>query len=97
MPILKSAKKALRQSRRRYERNKRIKIRVRRWIKKFEKTLALGTKDALKQAETMLPTVQKLIDKSAKRNIFPRNKAKRMVASLYSKLETAKKELSTKK
>ncbi len=86
MPNLRNAKKALRKSLRRYEHNKRIRTRVKRWIKKYMTLLKEGKKD---EASKILPFVQKLIDKAAKRNIFHRNKASRMVSRLYRLLNQA--------
>lgn len=83
MPNLKSSKKALRQNLKRYERNKRIRMRLKRWIKKFNALIAQEKKE---EAKKILPFVQKLIDKANKRNIIHSNKAARLKSRLYKSL-----------
>ena len=95
MPNTKSAKKALRKSRKRYEENRRFKARLKRWIKKLQLLVA----DAQKEyAEKTFPMVQKLLDKAAKKHIYHKNKVNRIksrlhkqVASLGAEKTTAKK------
>jgi len=79
MPNIRSAKKALRQSQKRYERNKRLKMRIKRWVKKFYAVL----EENLEQAKVALVTAQKLIDKAGKKNIFHKNKVARLKSRLY--------------
>lgn len=68
MPIIKSAKKALRQTRRRTTVNKARKEALRAEIKKFKKT---------RKSES-LSVLYALADKLAKRGIIHPNKAKRI-------------------
>lgn len=72
MPIIKSAKKALRQSESRRKRNQIWKEKLKEAVKKAvsEKSMA-----ALSQA-------YKIIDKSAKRDLIKKNKASRMKSRL---------------
>lgn len=72
MPIIKSAKKALRQTERRTVFNRRLKSKAKQTIKAFEKN---PTKDNLKKAYSAL-------DKAVKRNIFHKNKAARTKGKL---------------
>ncbi len=85
MPNLKSAKKALRQNLKRYIQNKRLKERVKRWSKKFDSIVKEKNYD---EAKKVLAYLQKLIDKAAKKNIFHKNKASRLVSRLYKKLNS---------
>ena len=74
MPITKSAKKALRQNKRRREHNLRY-LRKMRYLIKSEKKLVLeGKKD---EALSLLSKVYKVIDKAAKENVIKKNTAAR--------------------
>lgn len=74
MPITKSAKKALRQSLRRRERNLARKSGLKKIIKNFEK-LVHGKK--IEEAKLFFPTVQQALDKAVKRRILKKNNASR--------------------
>lgn len=63
MPITKSAKKALRQSFRRRERNFQKKEVIKDMVKKIKKLAAEGKTE---EAKVLLPQAQKAIDKAAK-------------------------------
>ena len=76
MPITKSAKKALRQSKRRALRNKKRKKQVKEGIKLFSKN---PTKKTLGAAIS-------LIDRAVKKNIFHKNKAARLKSQLTKQL-----------
>lgn len=79
MPIIKSAKKALRGSKRKKVMNDRRK----RVMKTSEKDLrALITEKKKKEAMALLPTVQKALDKAAKRGIIKKNTAARKKSRL---------------
>jgi len=84
MPITKSAKKALRRSKRRTKINKRRKEVVKKAIKTFRKSL---TPETLRKAYSA-------IDTAAKKKIFHKNKAKRLKSQL-AKLLNAKKKTSS--
>lgn len=79
MPIIKSAKKALRGSKRKKVMNDRRK----RIMKTSEKDLrTLITEKKKKEAMALLPTVQKALDKAAKRGIIKKNTAARKKSRL---------------
>jgi len=75
MPITKSAKKALRQSERRRERNTQKKDAYRELVKKLEKAVAAGKTD---EARAVLPALYKAVDKAAKTHVIAKNKAARL-------------------
>jgi small subunit ribosomal protein S20 len=79
MPRTKSAKKALRVSLRRRERNLAVKERFRKEIKKFKKTITSGDK---KKAQELFKNICSLLDKAAKRNIIHKNTASRKKSRL---------------
>jgi len=83
MPVTKSAKKALRQSRKRALINRRIKEAAKMAIRVFRKN---PTSENLKK-------VYSVVDKAAKRNVFHKNKATRLKSRLSRLL---KKEEATK-
>ena len=74
MPNTKSAKKALRQARRRHVRNIRKTRSLKSALKQFGRALVAKDKaEALK----LFPGVQKALDKSAKSNLITKNTAAR--------------------
>ena len=79
MPISKSAKKALRQSKKRRERNLRRFETMRENIKKIHKLIAENKKE---EAQKLLPQTYKAIDKAAKNNIIKKNTAARKKSKL---------------
>lgn len=78
MPITKSAKKALRQSIRRKAQNLRRKNAYKNTLKEFKSLAAAGKKD---DAKKLLPNVYQSLDKAAKTNVIPKNKAARLKSS----------------
>ncbi len=75
MPITKSAKKALRQSKTRRVGNlKRINA-YKNAVKEFNKLVAAGKLD---QAKSLLPKVYQSLDKAAKSGVIKPNKASRL-------------------
>jgi len=74
MPITKSAKKALRQSKRRRIRNVQKKKKLKETLKKIEK---LTSEKKIKEARQLLPQVYKLLDKAAKTGLIKENTAAR--------------------
>ncbi|MDP3934829.1 MAG: 30S ribosomal protein S20 [Candidatus Giovannonibacteria bacterium] len=72
MPITSSAKKALRQSSQRRERNQAWKEKLKEAVKKA----------ALEKSPASLSAAYKAIDKSAKRGLIKKNKAARMKSRL---------------
>jgi len=79
MPITKSAKKALRQARKRERRNLLWKNKIKK-IKKDIKRLIENKKIA--EAKKILPQFYKAVDKAAKNNIIKKNTAARKKSRL---------------
>mgnify|MGYP001142848152 CR=1 FL=1 len=76
MPITESAKKALRQSKRRAVFNRRLKKKAKKLIRAFKKR---PTAEGLKKSYSAL-------DKAAKKNVFHKNKTARLKSQLAKKL-----------
>jgi len=83
MPIIKSAKKALRQNIRRRKTNVKRKTELKSVIKQFKKLVIEGKKE---EAQKYLSQVYKKLDKSAKINLIKKNKASRIKSRLSKKL-----------
>lgn len=83
MPITKSAKKALRQNKRRREQNVKKLNALRAEIKAFKKLTLANKKD---EAKTALPKVYKLLDKAVKTNLIKKNTASRTKSRLTKSL-----------
>ena len=79
MPITKSAKKALRQNKRRRERNLRRLDVLKNTIKKIKKLVEANKKE---EALKLLPITYKAIDKAAKAGIIKKNNADRKKSRL---------------
>lgn len=87
MPITKSAKKALRQSVRRRERNLLKKEAFKDAVKKIKKLVQANKID---EAKKLIPEAYKAIDKAAKTGVIKKNNAARKKSRLM-KLFRAKK------
>lgn len=74
MPIIKSAKKALRQSQKRRLKNTKKKKKLRESLKKIKKLIS---EKKIKEAKLLLPQTYKLLDKAAKTNLIKENIAAR--------------------
>lgn len=79
MPITTSAKKALRQSRKRHVQNIRRKTKFRVLIKELRKTITAKSFD---KAKEMLPSVYKALDKATKSKTIKKNTSSRMKSRL---------------
>lgn len=79
MPITKSAKKALRQAKKRQVRNIRRKETFRVLVKEFRRAVAAKEFD---KAKELLPKVYKALDKAAKSRTIEKNKASRLKSRL---------------
>lgn len=79
MPLTKSAKKALRQSKRRRLRNLKRREAYKRLIRAVRKAAASGKTD---EAQNLLPALYKALDKAAKTNVIKKNKAARLKSRL---------------
>ncbi len=86
MPITTSAKKALRASARKKLVNDRRQSDMKSAIKKIKKLIAENKK---KEAEGYFATVQKAIDKSAKKGVIKPNTAARKKSRLHKLLKKA--------
>lgn len=83
MPIIKSAKKALRSSKRKYSFNMKRKNDMQIAIKQYKKFISSKKID---EAVKMIPKLQKVIDKAEKRGIIKKNTASRKKSRLIKKL-----------
>jgi small subunit ribosomal protein S20 len=79
MPIIKSAKKALRGSKKKHVFNLRRKKDLNETVKEVKKLTAEKNK---KEAEKLLPKMYQAIDKAAKRGIIKKNTAARKKSRL---------------
>lgn len=79
MPIIKSAKKALRQNIRRRKKNVKKKAELKTVIKQYKKLIAAGEKN---KAAEFLSQVYKKLDKAAKAKLIKKNKASRLKSRL---------------
>ena len=86
MPLLKSAKKALRQSVRRRELNLRKKNAIKEAGKNIRRLLAFGKIVDTKQ---LLAAAYKALDKAAKTGVLKKNTASRLKSRLAKRLEKA--------
>ena len=87
MPIIKSAKKALRASKRKRVFNTRKKDGVSKVVKQFKKLIA---EKNIKDAEKMFPQIQKALDKATKTGLLKGNTSSRKKARLSAVLKRAK-------
>jgi small subunit ribosomal protein S20 len=87
MPNIKSAKKRLKQSLIRRERNRSAKKTIRTECKKVVAAAKAGN---IEQAEAELRVAAKLLDKSAARHVIHRNAAARVKSRLSAKVRTLK-------
>lgn len=85
MPRIQSAKKALRQSTKRKEKNASQMRVLKNVVKQYRKTVSAGNiEDATKE----LPKVYKTLDKAAKTSLIKGNKADRMKSRLTRLIST---------
>ena len=84
MPITESAKKALRQSKRKRIRNLIKKEAYKKEIKKFRKLMSAKDSEGAKK---LLPKVFKALDKAAKTHVIKKGKADRLKSRLSVKLK----------
>ena len=76
MPNIKSAKKRLKQSRKRREHNKDVKSSIRTVTKKLLQT------ESQEEAQAMLRQASSMLDRAARRGIVPKNAAARRKSRL---------------
>ena len=80
MPIIQSAKNALRQSARRRLQNLKKKEAYKKAVKDFRKLVVAKKID---EAKNYLTRVYQALDKAAKTNVIKKNKASRLKSRLY--------------
>jgi len=86
MPLIKSAKKALRRSRVLQDRNSNFKIAMKRAVKEVKKaTIAAEPKE---QLDTLVQKAYSAIDKAQKRNILHKNAAARKKSRITKAVAT---------
>lgn len=90
MPITKTAKRALKKSLKRREKNLLKKVVLKKTEKKFLKTLASNN---IEETKKILNILYKLLDKAAKTNLIKKNKAVRDKSRLAKKLSQKQKEI----
>lgn len=83
MPIKKAAFKALRQSKKHYLHNKKIKDNLKSLIKKSRKLIEAKKKD---EAKEWVGKTIKALDKAAQKKIIKKNKASRLKSRLVRRL-----------
>jgi len=86
MPQLANAKKALRQSEKRAERNQIIIDEIYSMRRRFRKMLEKGQFD---EAKKMIGEFDKKLDKAVTKNVFKKNKSARMKARIAAMLKRA--------
>jgi len=84
MPIIKSAKKKVRQSEKHRVRNLALKTEMKTYIKKFLSAVKDGKKE---EAEKLMPKAYKLIDTAAKKHVIHRRNADNKKALLARNLK----------
>lgn len=85
----KSAKKRIRQTEKRTERNRGLRSNLRSTVKKFQQTLQAGE---MEQAENNFSDIQRSIDKAVSKGIIHRNTASRKKSRLSIALTKAQAE-----
>ena len=87
MPITQSAKKALRSSKRKRQFNIAKKELINKAIKQVKK---LVSEKKLKEAQALMPQVQKILDKSVKTGLLKKNTASRKKSRISAMIKRAK-------
>ncbi len=85
MPITKSAKKRVRQVKKRNSRNKIISLRVKKDIKKLLESLAKKDK---KKSQDLFKICQKHLVKASNQGLLKKNKVSRKISSLNKKIKS---------
>ncbi|MFZ2522352.1 MAG: 30S ribosomal protein S20 [Minisyncoccia bacterium] len=87
MPIIKSAKKALRSSQKKRVFNNRKKDQINKSVKQLKKLI---TENKIAEAKTFMSKVQKILDKSVKTGLIKKNTASRKKSRLSVFISKAK-------
>ncbi len=88
MPIKKSAKKALRQSKKRRAQNLRRKKKIKDLTKEIRNLIS---QKKIKEAKALLPQIYKILDKAAKVGTIKKNTASRKKSRITKLVNTAPK------
>lgn len=88
MPIKKSAKKALRQSKKRRAQNLRKKKKIKDLTKEIRNLIS---QKKIKEAKALLPQIYKILDKAAKVGTIKKNTASRKKSRITKLVNTAPK------
>jgi small subunit ribosomal protein S20 len=88
MPVIKSAKKALRQSQTRRSRNIQKKKKIKKLLKDFN---SLVLQEKKEEAKKLLPQIYKLLDKASKTGLLKKNTVNRRKSKLSKKTNPTKK------
>ena len=88
MPILQSAKKALRQNEHRHRNNLRYQRTYKELIKEMRSLIG---KEKIDDAKKLLPELYKALDKSAKENVVKKNTARRYKSRVTKAINKFKK------
>ena len=83
MPILKNAKKALRNQDKKKGYNKAWKLR----LKKVSDNIEQGIKNKDEGIAKLFTTYQKIVDKSVSKKIIHKNKANRLKSNVYKRMQ----------
>ena len=86
MPITSSAKKALRQSKKRKLQNLQFKRKFKSAVKEFREEIGIKS---LEKAKNLLPNVYQAVDKAAKKGVIKKNTANRYKSRLTHLLNKA--------
>ncbi len=92
MPVIKSAKKSLRQNKKRKIRNLSYKNKMKSLIKKVR---GLVKENKTKEAKKLLPQVYKILDKAAKVGVIKKNTASRKKARTTKLINKEAKKLNS--
>lgn len=87
MPIKDSAKKYMRVTAKNTERNRIVRGQYRNEIKKLEAAVTAGD---VKEAQALLKTCQKALDKAVQKNVIKKNTAARKKSRLNKKVKEMK-------
>lgn len=87
MPIIKSAKKRVKQAQVRQARNYNVRTALRKALRLVNDAIKAGNKS---EAEKLLPKAYKVIDTAAKKNVIPKNRANRRKSVLAKHIAAIK-------
>jgi small subunit ribosomal protein S20 len=84
MPIIKSAKKSLRQTKTRNLKNLKRKNKMKELLKQVR---SLISENKIEEAKKLVPELQKALDKAAKTNVIKKNTASRKKSRILKSLK----------